>query len=323
MQGDAQNSAPLPPNGRAPTNGTRVTPTVGAHGATNILPTSCGTSAPKSSLPSPPPISPIGGKVTTGTNCDTSPATCPDFGRVPTPFAAALARALPSAPPEAGATRSYEERKAIAQAARRREQQKRAWLLCGAPARQRKKSVDGCDPHPQWMEARRKVLVALAAGGIVALIGSPGSGKTQIAVEAIMADIREHAKPSRYEVLADAFATIRQAYGPAATRSEMSLINDYALPHLLVLDEIDKRGGADGNGTISEQRLLHRIIDKRYGAGLPTLLIGNVDGPDALGVALDGFGGEGVGPLFDRLRETGGIVEAFGWSFREGGKPAP
>jgi DNA replication protein DnaC len=93
----------------------------------------------------------------------------------------------------------------------------------------------------------------------------------------------------------------------------MSIIRDYTTPHLLVLDEIDKRGGTD-----AEQRLLHRILDKRYRQVLPTLLIGNVADPDELQTILDGPGGDGIGPLFDRLRQTGGVVRAFGWSFREG-----
>jgi DNA replication protein DnaC len=157
------------------------------------------------------------------------------------------------------------------------------------------------------------VIEALDGGGLVALIGSPGAGKTQIGVCAIRFFCQRRQQPCRYDTLGDLFATIRTAYGPTATRNEVDVLTDYTRPTLLVVDEIDKRGGTD-----SEGRLLHRILDKRYRELRPTLLIGNVPDAEGLKTLLDGAG-EGVGPLFDRLRETGGVVPLFGISFRAGG----
>jgi DNA replication protein DnaC len=188
----------------------------------------------------------------------------------------------------------------------------RCWRYSGAPERHKNQCQD-LRGNLDWFDARDAVLEAVDNSGMVALIGSPGAGKTQIGVLAIRHVCLTLYKPCRYESMGDLFALIRTAYGPSATKSEMDVIGEFVTPHLLVIDEIDKRAGTE-----NESRLLHRILDKRYRAMKPTLLIGNVATPQALKLLLDGPG-EGIGPLFDRLRETGGIVEAFGWSFREGG----
>lgn len=207
----------------------------------------------------------------------------------------------------------YSERAANYAAIRRSESMRRAFTLSGLPARHIEQSKAGLIRHIDWTTALDKVIRVILHDGLVALIGSPGSGKTQIAVEVAKAHLRaaSHIRPIRYEVLADAFALCREAYGPAAKRTEMDVIREFTSPQLLILDEIDKSAGSD-----SEQRLLHRILDKRYRSLLPTLLIGNVDGPDGLQQILDGFKGDGIGPLFDRLRQTGGVVTAFGFNFR-------
>jgi hypothetical protein len=200
--------------------------------------------------------------------------------------------------------------------AARRGELGRLWRLSQAPGEQAEQIRQGLKQYAPWLKAlatTRRVILDLE--GIAALIGSPGSGKTLIGTLVIQEWLKAHATPARYEVLADAFAFIREAYGPAPKRSELDAIREFTAPALLVLDEIDKRGGSD-----AEQRVLHRIIDKRYRAfpRKPTLLIGNVADENALAECLDGFAGEGIGPLFDRLRQRGGIVTAFGWNFRGG-----
>jgi hypothetical protein len=188
----------------------------------------------------------------------------------------------------------------------------------GIPRRHREMSRGNLVFREPWAQCLKKVLNVVLDRGMVALIGSPGSGKTQIAVEAIRANLIQNAKPVRYEVLEDVFALCREAYSTNATRSEMQLIRDFTSPDFLVIDEIDKKASRENAQRHSnEQRLLHRILDKRYREMRPTLLIGNVANEDYLQELLDGFAGEGIGPLFDRLRQTGGIVKAFGWSFRD------
>jgi DNA replication protein DnaC len=75
---------------------------------------------------------------------------------------------------------------------------------------------------------------------------------------------------------------------------------------MLVIDEAQERGG-----TPWEDRILNHIIDRRYAAMIPTIIIANAK-PDALVASL----GESIA---DRMRETGGIIEITGTSHR--GRP--
>jgi DNA replication protein DnaC len=253
----------------------------------------------------------IAGKDTTDTSCaisqGMSPGSLPGLSKIGEALSAA---ALPVERQATPAMPLYD-----AERARLAEQRNRVLRLAGLPARHVEQHRAGLNDQADWNLALAKVSRILTRDGLCALIGSPGSGKTQIAVEAAIAIVKAASvvRPVRYEVLSDAYATVREAYGPAATRSEISVIRDYTSVGLLILDEIDKAAH-----TPAEQRLLHRIIDKRYRELRPTLLIGNVDNPEKLAELLDGFAGEGIGPLYDRLRQTGGVVEAFGWSFRAG-----
>lgn len=200
----------------------------------------------------------------------------------------------------------------MAEAARASEQAARCWRLCGAPERHKKQCRDLRETL-DWRDAHDSVIKGLDSGGLIALIGKPGTGKTQIGVCALRFFCLNIRQPCAYVVSADLFAQMRAAYGAAATTTEHQVFREQVAPKLLVIDEIDKRAGTD-----AEHRLLHRVLDARYREMRPTLLIGNVDSAEALAALLDGPGG-GIGPLFDRLRETGGVVELFNGSFRDKG----
>ncbi|MNJ56206.1 DNA replication protein DnaC [compost metagenome] len=70
---------------------------------------------------------------------------------------------------------------------------------------------------------------------------------------------------------------------------------------LLVIDEIGCQKGSE-----YELGLLHNIIDRRYQAVLPTVLISNLD-PDGLKAYIGDR-------ALDRLRQNGGKVVGFTWS---------
>ena len=91
------------------------------------------------------------------------------------------------------------------------------------------------------------------------------------------------------------FTDIRRAYTKAEELTEAEMVDLYVRPRLLVIDEIQERGGSDW-----EDRLLTHIIDRRYGQMKDTILIGNLTREEfecAMGAS-----------VCDRLTETGGMI---------------
>lgn len=145
----------------------------------------------------------------------------------------------------------------------------------------------------QWAE---KVL----SGGIIALVGGRGTGKTRMAAEVC----REYVPHSpKYMTAMELFLRIRSTYGGASKETEMSVIKDVSDCPLLVLDEIQERGNTEW-----EDRLLTHIIDQRYGNDKPTILIANLTKKELAG----SLGAS----IVSRLQETGGIIELTGPSHR-------
>lgn len=102
----------------------------------------------------------------------------------------------------------------------------------------------------------------------------------------------------------DVFLAVRETYRREISQSELEVIESFRKPSLLVIDEVQERGE-----TAWEDRILTNLVDKRYGDGTDTLLIANLK-PAALA--------ENLGTsIADRLRETGGIIEATWGSFRD------
>ncbi|MDA1044344.1 MAG: hypothetical protein O3C57_03870, partial [Verrucomicrobia bacterium] len=106
-----------------------------------------------------------------------------------------------------------------------------------------------------------------------------------------------------YSRALDFFLSIRATFGGKSSRTEFDVTRHYADARLLVIDELQERGE-----TTFEDRLLANVIDKRYAASLPTILIANIEAnefPSYVGASIS-----------DRLNETGGLIEC-GWgSFR-------
>lgn len=179
---------------------------------------------------------------------------------------------------------------------------RRFYDQAAVPRRHTKRPEDIDQSVAGWVKVRDQIRDQHATGFLIALVGTRGPGKTQIGQQAI-AHCCLAQKPARYVRAMDVFLQIREAYRKDASRSEHDLIESFRSPALLVIDEIQERGE-----TAWEDRMLTNLIDKRYGDMGDTLLIANLT-PDALR--------ENIGPsIFDRLRETGGIVQCDWQSFR-------
>ena len=163
-------------------------------------------------------------------------------------------------------------------------------------------------PRPQdpWWVAKLATLAdKMREGGLVALIGNRGTGKTRMAAECVRDVCPQQA---HYTTAMGLFLRIRATYNKSRGEigeSESEVIREISKIPLLVIDEIQERGG-----TAWEDRLLTHIIDKRYGAERATILIANLTQSGLV----DSIGDS----ITSRLFETGGIIEFTGPSFRVG-----
>lgn len=153
---------------------------------------------------------------------------------------------------------------------------------------------------PAWMDYFGRLMKRSEEGGIVALIGPRGTGKTRLAAEAM-----RNLAPEKgiYTTAMGLFLRIRASFGKASKESEDDIVREMARTPLLILDEVQERGN-----TAWEDRILTHILDRRYGAMAPTIIIANLTEADLMNCL-----GESI---IDRLTETGGIIEINGPSHR-------
>lgn len=158
--------------------------------------------------------------------------------------------------------------------------------------------------NKEWLAKHDRIGSRILAGGMAVLVGPRGTGKTRIAIEA-MRSTEQPLFPMRYTTAMGVFLDIRATWtkGGRGTATEADVIDDYATRPILCIDEIQERGHTEW-----EDRLLTHIIDRRYGAMLPTIIIANLLEP-----ALP----ECLGPsIYSRIQETGGVIRMEGMSHR-------
>jgi len=163
----------------------------------------------------------------------------------------------------------------------------------------------GLDTGGGWGEVCDAVVSQVGSGFFMALVGIRGSGKTQIAVEAVRTCAETgwrcfFCTPTRF------FLDLKATYGDRGKDgglTEADVVERYARWPLLVVDEIGQRGETDW-----EDRVLFEMLNRRYNGDVDTLLLGN-DGRAKLE--------ENLGPsLVSRMRERGGVVACKWPSFR-------
>lgn len=170
--------------------------------------------------------------------------------------------------------------------------------VTGVPYRHRKKqpTEDG-----QWGECLEALKSKLTHGYTVILCGARGTGKTQVAVQAIK-DAAARGYISRYETFYRFCQRLKETFDKRGA-NEAEVIKDYIKPRLLVLDEIGKASATEWS-----QSALFNLIDRRYNAMKDTILItnhseGELD--EALGAS-----------IVRRAAETGGALDTTPWKKR-------
>jgi DNA replication protein DnaC len=145
-------------------------------------------------------------------------------------------------------------------------------------------------------------------GGILILHGKRGTGKTQMAAEIARSkrfpfdavNGPERKRSAHYQTAMRFFLTVRATFKKGSTKTELEIIDQMTAPGLLIIDEFQERGE-----TPFEDRLITHLIDARYGACRPTILIANLT-KEELGKAL--------GPsIVDRASENGRRID-FTWN---------
>ena len=160
------------------------------------------------------------------------------------------------------------------------------------PERAKKFIAEGKAGGPSIAKAKNLLkLLQSNQGPLIILIGDRGTGKTVMATWwAGMMGFGLYTKAF------DFFAAVRKTYHEDSKVREHEVLERYRKADFLVLDEAQERKESDW-----ENMTLTNLIDKRYDALKPTVIITNLK-QDALDAAL--------GPsIIRRATETGGIVD--------------
>lgn len=169
---------------------------------------------------------------------------------------------------------------------------------CGVPPRYRTASLAVGEALPEeakpgYAGAIEELHTLLSRPGMIVMLGPRGSGKTYLGC----AIVREFCSAARFAVYAEAmdyFLKLDEIIN--ARGSVLKVETSFLRPELLVLDAMEER--AD---TPSKDRMLTRLVNKRYAAELSTVLISNDE---------EATFNNRVGPsVADRIRDGGCKIE--------------
>ena len=152
-----------------------------------------------------------------------------------------------------------------------------------------------------WRSKFELVKNGIGGGVIFCLIGPRGTGKTQIAVS-VARSVCRAGRSARYTTSMGFFLELQEPY-ENAKKSKLTVLESYAKPSLLIIDEIGERGE-----TPWEDRILGSLIDRRHSNLKDTILITNQAREQMLTSV-----GESVA---SRISEGGGIITCDWKSFR-------
>ena len=152
-----------------------------------------------------------------------------------------------------------------------------------------KRVTDYCEKWP----------LKCSSGTSMVLLGSPGTGKTHLACSIIF-EVTQQCYSAKFTTVADFSRAIRATYNPNAVETEGGVLDRFAGYQLLVIDEVGSSSGSD-----HEKQALFDLINRRYNAVNPTIVLSNLSVPE-----LQEFLGARI---MDRLREGGGKLLVLDW----------
>ena len=135
-------------------------------------------------------------------------------------------------------------------------------------------------------------------GRCAIFVGKPGTGKTHLAIGIALSIMQQQRSP----VFVTVQRLIRRVKDSWRTKeeTESDVINAFASPDLLILDEVGVQFGSE-----FEKQLLFDVLNERYEKLKPSILLSNIPSEQ-----LSDYLGERV---MDRLRENGGALIGFNW----------
>ena len=213
-------------------------------------------------------------------------------------------KASPSRDDPERASREAAEREQRRAADTRQAEATRLWEESGVrDTRHGKRRHGDMLKHERFAQEFRIACGVVDQGGIIVFLGDRGPGKTQCGVELIRRAC-SRLQSALYLHSREVGMRLREAYDDGSQLTEREAVAQLVRPHLLVVDECQERPDRDW-----EIRSFNLIMDQRYRADRPTVLIANTTEPQFR--VLMG------GAILDRIKEDGGGARVFDWpSFR-------
>ncbi|WP_082886897.1 ATP-binding protein [Achromobacter ruhlandii] len=186
--------------------------------------------------------------------------------------------------------------------------------LADVPVRYHGKTLDSYDAARDSQGRALRIAVEYAdnfatvraTGRGLIFCGNPGTGKTHLAV-GILHQVLAAGYSGRFAVVLDVMQALKATYRKDSASSEAAVLEKLTAPDLLVLDEIGNQ-----YGTENERIILSNVINTRYNAMKPTILLSNL----AKDKLVEELGERAV----DRMREGGGRMVIFDWDSHRGAR---